>query len=219
MVLATIALLFQAPAVPVTTVSATKNPPASVYYAVNMADEKTSLTAFQPAPSTTAPAADRFAQDGIRLLNLMDDDGSKAKLTNDQQEFPDETSRILASVHIPPQMENLPPLENRHVSVLRGGHNWFLLALAQSSAASFDAWTTNRAIAQGHSELNPMLRPVAGTPVIYAAVQVTPVLFDYIGRRMQRSENGMMRRIWWLPQVLGTATSLGAGIRNLAITH
>ncbi|MFZ0035782.1 MAG: hypothetical protein WAK91_00050 [Candidatus Acidiferrales bacterium] len=221
MILATLALLFQAPAVPVRTDVAAQNAPNAVYYAANFTDERTSVVAFQPkAPNTTAtaPTTSRFDQDGIRLLNLSDD-GSKAKPTSAEPVFPDMTSKILASVHIPPQLEKLPPLPERRTSVLRPGHSWLALALMQSSAATFDAWTTNRAVAQGHSELNPMLRPVAGSPAMYAAIQVTPILFDFIGRKMQHSENGMVRRMWWVPQVIGTATSFGAGIRNLAVSH
>ncbi len=220
MIVAALALLFQAPAVPVRTDAALRNAPSGVYYAANLTDERTSVAAFQPkaATATTAPAPSRFDQDGIHLLNLTDD-GSKVKPTSAEPVFPDMTSKVLASVHIPTQLEKLPPLPERRTSVMRPGHSWLALALMQSSAATFDAWTTNRAVAQGHSELNPMLRPVAGTPAIYAAIQVTPILFDFIGRKMQHSENGMVRRMWWVPQVLGTATSFGAGIRNLAVSH
>jgi hypothetical protein len=219
MVIATLVLLFQAPAVLVRIDDAVKNPPPVTYYAANLTDERTSITAFQPAPaSTTAPAPSRFDNDGIRLLNLPDD-GSKAKSTSAEPVFPDMTSKVLSAVHIPPQFEKLPPLPERRSSVLRPGHAWLALALAQSSAATFDAWTTNRAIAQGHTELNPILRPVAGTPAMYAAIQATPILFDFIGRKMQHSENGTMRRMWWVPQVLGTVTSFGAGIRNLSVSH
>jgi hypothetical protein len=219
MVIATLVLLFQAPAVPVRIADAIKNPPAANYYATILSDERTSLAAFQPTIATsTTPAPSRFDNDGIRLLNLPDD-GSKAKSTSADPVFPDMTSKVLAAVHIPPQYEKLPPLPERRTSVLRPGHSWLALALAQSSAATFDAWTTNREVAQGHTELNPLLRPVAGTPAMYAAIQATPILFDFIGRKMQHSENGTMRRMWWVPQVLGTVTSLGAGIRNLSVSH
>jgi hypothetical protein len=219
MVIATLVLLFQAPAVPVRIDDTVKDQPSATYYAANLTDERTSITAFQPAPATTtAPAPSRFDNDGIRLLDLTDD-GSKAKSTSAEPVFPDMTSKVLSAVHIPPQYEKLPPLPERRASVLRPGHSWLALALAQSSAATFDAWTTNRAIAQGHTELNPLLRPVAGTPAMYAAIQATPLLFDFIGRKMQHSENGTMRRMWWVPQVLGTVTSLGAGIRNLSVSQ
>jgi len=219
MVIATLVLLFQAPAIPVKIDEAIKNPAAANYYATNLADERTSIAAFHPAIVTSeAPAPSRFDDDGIRLLDA-NDDGSKVKSPSTEPVFPDMTSKVLSSVHIPPQFEKLPPLPEYRSPVLRQGHSWLALAIAQSGAATFDAWTTNRAVAQGHTELNPLLRPVAGTPAIYAAIQATPILFDFIGRKMQHSENGTMRRMWWVPQVLGTVTSLGAGIRNLSVSH
>jgi hypothetical protein len=72
---------------------------------------------------------------------------------------------------------------------------WLILSVAQHSAATFDAWSTRRAISSGEAhELNPTLRPFAGNPSIYAAIQVGPVLFDYLGRRMMTSRYGWARR-------------------------
>ena len=220
MVLAALVLAFQAAAVPATAGTTTDGVKTPIFFATNVADERTPLAAFQlpVATSSPAPAQSRFENDGIRVLNF-DEDGKAVKLSKDDPVFPDETSKILSSVHIPPQLENLPPLPERRIPVLRPSHAWLMLAIAQSSAASFDAWTTNRAVAQGHPELNPILKPVAGSPVIYAAIQATPVLMDFIARKMQHSEYTFVRRMWWLPQTIGTATSLTAGIRNLAITH
>jgi hypothetical protein len=95
---------------------------------------------------------------------------------------------------------------------------WLGLAIAQHSAATFDAWSTRRAITQGGAqELNPMLKPFAGNRSIYAAVQVAPTLLDYLGRRMMNSRHGVLRHTWWLPQVLGTAASLAGGAHNLGV--
>ena len=93
---------------------------------------------------------------------------------------------------------------------------WLGLAIVQHSAATFDAWSTRRAITRGGAqELNPMLKPFAGNRSIYAAVQVAPTLLDYLGRRMMISRHGFLRRTWWLPQTLGTAASLAGGLHNL----
>src|SRR5580658_7497629 len=111
MILATLALLFQASAVPVRTDDAVKNPPPTVYYAANLSDERTSFVAFQPKAAdatATVPVPSRFDQDGVRLLNLSDD-GSKVKPASAEPVFPDMASKVLASVHIPPQLEKLPP--------------------------------------------------------------------------------------------------------------
>ena len=95
---------------------------------------------------------------------------------------------------------------------------WLGLAIAQHGAATFDAWSTRRAITQGGAqELNPMLKPFAGNRSIYAAVQVGPALLDYLGRRMMTSRHGLLRHTWWLPQALGTAASLASGVHNLGV--
>jgi hypothetical protein len=95
---------------------------------------------------------------------------------------------------------------------------WMGLAIAQHSAAAFDAWSTRRAISSGRAqELNPMLKPFAGNASIYAATQVGPTVLDYVGRRMLNSRHGWMRHTWWLPQVLGTAASLAGGVHNLGV--
>jgi hypothetical protein len=95
---------------------------------------------------------------------------------------------------------------------------WMALAIAEHSAAGFDAWSTRRALATGDAqESNPMLRPFAGNPSIYAAIQIGPVLFDYVSRRMMNSEHGWARHTWWVLQAVSTATSLGSGAHNLTI--
>ncbi len=95
---------------------------------------------------------------------------------------------------------------------------WIGLAVAQHSAATFDAWTTRRAITRGGAqELNPMLKPFAGNASLYAAVQVAPTLLDYLGRRMMTSRHAILRKTWWLPQVLGTAASVAGGVHNLGV--
>ena len=95
---------------------------------------------------------------------------------------------------------------------------WLGLSIAQSSAATFDAWTTRRVISSGEGqELNPMLRPFAGNASLYAAIQVTPLLLDYVSRHMMNSRHGWERHTWWVPQSLGTAMSLASGVHNLGV--
>lgn len=62
-----------------------------------------------------------------------------------------------------------------------------------------------------------MLKPFAGNRSLYAAVQVGPALFDYLGRRMMTSRHGFLRHTWWLPQVLGTAASVAGGMHNMGV--
>jgi hypothetical protein len=95
---------------------------------------------------------------------------------------------------------------------------WLTLSIAQYGAATFDAWSTRRAISSGQGqEQNPLLKPFAGNASLYAAIQVGPTLLDYVGRRMMKSQHGWARHAWWLPQTLGTAVSLASAAHNLGL--
>jgi hypothetical protein len=95
---------------------------------------------------------------------------------------------------------------------------WLALDVTQSSAAAFDAWSTREVIASGQGqELNPMLRPFAGNDSLYAAIQVAPLMLDYIGHRMMMSHHSWARHTWWVPQAVGTAVSLAGGVNNLGV--
>jgi hypothetical protein len=94
-------------------------------------------------------------------------------------------------------------------------NRWLALALLQHGAAAFDAYSTRQAVGHGAVEDNPMLRPFAGSPAIYAATQVAPLLFDLMARQMQRSEYPLLRRFWWMPQTLSAGLSIFSGVHNL----
>jgi hypothetical protein len=95
---------------------------------------------------------------------------------------------------------------------------WLALSIAQHGAATFDAWSTRQAISTGqYRELNPALRPFAGNASLYAAIQVCPLAFDYLGRRMMTSQHGWLRHTWWIPQAASAALSLGSGAHNLRV--
>lgn len=97
---------------------------------------------------------------------------------------------------------------------------WRTLLIVQHSAAVFDAWSTRDAIQNsGAHELNPFLRPFAGSGAIYAATQVGPGLFDYLGYRMMRSKKSWARKLWWLPQFAGTVASIFSGAHNLSVAQ
>lgn len=92
---------------------------------------------------------------------------------------------------------------------------WYGLMAAGHSASVFDAWTTRRAISGGYGvEGDPLQRPFANSGAIYASTQICPLLMDYLGHRMMRSNHPWMRTIWWVPQAAGASVSLGAGIHN-----
>ncbi len=97
---------------------------------------------------------------------------------------------------------------------------WYALVISSHSAATFDAWSTRRAVSSGQGrEANPMLRPFSHSNAIYFAVQASPALMDYLGRRMMTSHYDWVRRMWWLPQAAGTATSFFSGVHNVRIMH
>jgi hypothetical protein len=97
---------------------------------------------------------------------------------------------------------------------------WYALIAVSSGAAVLDAWSTRRAITGGYgTEANPLLRPFAHSNAMYAAVQVSPVVMDVIGRKMMTSRYHWMRKLWWAPQMAGTDVSVSAAIHNLSVAH
>jgi hypothetical protein len=94
---------------------------------------------------------------------------------------------------------------------------WLALSLVQHGAATFDAYSTREAISRGAVEMDPMMRPFAQSPGLYAAIQVGPVLLDIVSRKMQRSQYNFVRRMWWLPQSMSTAGFLYSGAHNLNV--
>ena len=97
---------------------------------------------------------------------------------------------------------------------------WYGLAIAGHAGAAFDAWSTRRAITAGVGvEGNPMLRPFAHSGVLYVATQASPVLMDYLGKKMMTSQHGWMRKMWWLPQTAGAGMSFAAGAHNTGLVQ
>ncbi len=97
---------------------------------------------------------------------------------------------------------------------------WYALVAAGHGAATFDAWTTRRVIQSGLGhELNPLLRPFANSNALYGAMQAGPGMLDFLARRMMHSPRRWVRRLWWLPQVAGTAGSFWSGAHNLRVAN
>lgn len=97
---------------------------------------------------------------------------------------------------------------------------WYGLAAAGHAGAAFDAWSTRRAITAGAgSETNPMLRPFAHSGALYAATQASPLLMDYLGKKMMTSQHKWVRKIWWLPQTAGAGMSFAAGAHNTSLVQ
>ncbi len=97
---------------------------------------------------------------------------------------------------------------------------WYALAATGSGAAAFDAYSTRRVVAGNYgTESNPLLRPFSNSSAMYAATQFTPLVMDFIGKRMMVSQNRWVRRMWWLPQAAESGFSIAAGVHNMALVH
>jgi len=95
---------------------------------------------------------------------------------------------------------------------------WYGLMAASHGAAAMDAWTTRRALSGNYGvEGDPLQRPFAHSGALYATTQVTPLIMDYLGRRMMRSRNPWVRKAWWMPQAASASMSLGAAVHNYRV--
>ncbi len=128
------------------------------------------------------------------------------------------------AVNAPVQMAFLKPANPMTVSVNQLGAEyhrkqllWRGLIIASSGAATFDAWSTRHAITTaGAQELNPLLKPFAGNDSLYAAIQVGPLLMDFVGKKMMYSRHSWVRRLWWAPQSASFVSSMFCGAHNLS---
>jgi hypothetical protein len=97
---------------------------------------------------------------------------------------------------------------------------WLAMTAVQHSAAAFDAWSTRVSITSGNGkELNPLMRPFAGSGAIYGAIQLAPVATDYWARRLMHSKNSTLRKLWWVPQAASTAGFMFSGANNLRVAN
>jgi hypothetical protein len=174
--------------------------------AANPAVESSSSAAYSSSSSSASPAPMAY-EPGMTILTPVPVAASQSSAIS-----PAPAGRI-ATVKNAFLSVIAPRFETRHDQ-----HMWMALSIAQHTAAGFDAWSTREAISTGQGqEMNPLLKPFAGNSSIYLATQVTPVALDYLARRMMYSSHSWERRTWWLPQVLGTASSLAAGAHNLTV--
>lgn len=96
---------------------------------------------------------------------------------------------------------------------------FYSLALLQHSAVAFDAWSTRRLVDAGGRELNPLLKPIAGSAALYPVMQTWPVAIDYLAVRMARSNKPWVRKMWWVPQTACAASSFVIGARNVSLAN
>jgi hypothetical protein len=126
-----------------------------------------------------------------------------------------QNSQSFSTIRIPEGNEKRQA--TREAESIPSRREWLALMVLEHSAAAFDAYSTRGAISRGAKEEDPMMRPFAHSPAIYAAIQVGPVLFDVLSRRMQRSQYNFVRRTWWVPQSASTGASIFSGVHNLSV--
>jgi hypothetical protein len=219
MVLAVAALVlqFQSFALPAQPVGAQM--PVIHAVSVNSLKESTPVSSHAPVAAeenyiaaTTESSSTHMNVEEVRLVNA----DSRNQFSTSLKTVAFESSgdaQSFSTVRIP----EVPTKENRFREALSqpSRRQWLALAFLQHSAAAFDAYSTRQAVGHGAVEDNPMLRPFAGSPAIYAATQVAPLLFDLMARHMQRSEYPLFRRFWWMPQTVSAGLSIFSGVHNL----
>jgi hypothetical protein len=127
-----------------------------------------------------------------------------------------DTTQPLSSVRVP-EPAPMKPVKVYTAEKPRMSRCWLALTMVQHGAATFDAYSTRQAIGRGAVEDDPLMRPFAHSGAIYAAIQVGPLLLDYVARRMQHSEYGMVRRVWFVPQTASTVGFVLSGAHNLNV--
>ena len=198
MLLATIILLFPVPQTADAAKAAVANLPTV------SADVTKDSSLSQPLPSMPTPkiAADPAASGSVGPVTV---------------------NASLASEAIEPRVAAMP-IQPVKPAYKRLGERpsqrkiWYALTITGHGAAGFDAWSTRRAVSQHYgTEANMLLRPFSHSKTLYAAMQVSPAVMDYIGKRMMVSQNPWVRKLWWLPQAAGTGVSIGAGVHNMRL--
>jgi hypothetical protein len=216
MFLATTALLLQFIAVPnqtlptnVEVIHATASEAASTQPEVKPADVTSVTSESAPIAETLSAAAE--PETSIIYMPLLLPQ-PVAAVAPAEPVSSSSSSAFIAVSHSDAAAENERRWEQHQKRI------WKVLNIAQSSAATFDAWSTRRVISSGvGQETNPMLRPFVGNDSLYAVIQVAPLALDYIGHRMITSHHSLLRHTWWVPQAVGTAVSFAGGVNNLAV--
>ena len=212
--------------------------PAAIKIAITPISKATSIsTTLAPsigsmtsAASTTStgttdandPTPIHWNLDAVKFDTSSTNDKDAAKGTTfaslNNVSLSDTQKQGIATIRVP-DPEPAKPIQIHPAETLHPSRAWLALSLVQSSAATFDAYSTRQAIGHGAVEGDPLLRPFAHSGALYGAIQVGPVVLDYVARHMQRSENNFFRRTWWVPQSLATAGFLVSGAHNMSVAN
>ena len=212
--------------------------PAAIKIAITPISKATSIsTTLAPsigsmtsAASTTStgttdandPTPIHWNLDAVKFDTSSTNDKDAAKGTTfaslNNVSLSDTQKQGIATIRVP-DPEPAKPIQIQPAESLHPSRAWLALSLVQGSAATFDAYSTRQAIGHGAVEGDPLLRPFAHSGALYGAIQVGPVVLDYVARHMQRSENNFFRRTWWVPQSLATAGFLVSGAHNMSVAN
>ena len=197
-------------------VAATSSPEQNASKSVQLQASTTSLSSetFSSSPMSTDSRVEPVAYEPGRLTPqpVSSNAAPSAKDAKD----PQLGTRDVSGLRLPPP----PKLRRRIEGSPAQRHAWLGLMIAGHTAATFDDWSTRRAITQdGGRELNPLMKPFAHSNFLYVAGQVSPTLMDYLGHRMMTNQRPWVRRMWWLPQGANTALSIAAGVHNVRMVH
>ncbi len=220
MVFAIAALMFQFTPTPRLLVPAFATPAATTSTTADGTKPKPATPASTNAVAVTIPATSGTGRLDMGAVSLNGDAKENAapgmsavSLARDRD---DQNSQSLARIRIP-EADPVKPMTVYSAETPRLSRSWLALSLIQHGAATFDAYSTRQAVEHGAIEDDPMMRPFAHSGAIYAAIQVGPLVLDYVSHRMQHSENPMVRRMWFIPQSVSTAGFLFSGVHNMSV--
>lgn len=90
-----------------------------------------------------------------------------------------------------------------------------ILAAIQVATVTWDNVTTRISENRGSFELNPLMRPFAHNSASLIAEGASSVwLSAFVANRMKHSRSIVLRKTWWLPQVVNFTFPLYGGIHN-----
>jgi len=90
-----------------------------------------------------------------------------------------------------------------------------ILAAIQVATVTWDNVTTRISESRGSFELNPLMRPFAHNSASLIAEGAGSVWISaFVADRMRHSRSIVLRKTWWLPQVVNLTFPLYGGIHN-----
>ncbi len=103
------------------------------------------------------------------------------------------------------------------LSICNATPTQMVLSGIHGAVAYADTYTTQRNLSLGAVELNPLTRSLQmhGKPLAYASTTAGVLGVSWIANRMKHSNNRIINKIWWVPQVTLTVGSAYGTAYNL----